>query len=407
MHRSLNLLLALLVFCATASAQLDAVSRARLQTTSGTLRGYVRNRPKIFTPQYFDFSESATGPWRRFDASALERVELEDSTVFERHHVRVPVLAKPVSLRQKSDYTPNVYLDGGLLLEQLVDGNPDLFEYTDSFEVAHFFYRGIGDTALQPIVYEPYEDPYDKGQFGYRNELERLGIRAGCGEAAHTDINYVSYETADMIRYFEQLNACSGGRARVVGRLNKKRSVVRAGIEAGGWFASQYIGLPYDQAARVHTLSGVVGAWIDFLPRRQNTNLLIGMGLSLLTGSNDFQPGTKELRIPHAELSYKAVYLEVTVRRLFGDSRQRPFLESGLMMGGYFSGELHYVVQNPSGGIEQYNSRLGGTSTEAMIGAGLQLPAGSLHLRYGQPLVGNNPFRDRNLSLLLRLALKR
>ncbi|RYZ19743.1 MAG: hypothetical protein EOO16_19015 [Chitinophagaceae bacterium] len=408
MFRYLNLLLALLVISNAASAQLDAVSRARVQTATGTLQGYVRNRTAIATPQDYEFSETATGPFRPIGRGNLLRVELEDSTVLEQHVVRMAILPVPVSQRQKSDYKPAVYVEGPMLLELLVEGTPALYGYTDSFQVAHFFYRSDSD-RLEPILYEPYEDASDRGQFGYRNYLERLGIQAGCGDGERSGVRYVAYETRDMIRFFEQLNACGGRTARVVGRLNRKRNVVRAGLLAGGMRGNYYQTFPGGATDHVHTNGIIAGGWADFFPRRQNANLVLGIAASMNFAGGNNGDGSKVLHVPFASVSYKEFSFDLVARRLFGASRTRLFAEGGLAFSIVTGGEAHFIVesQTPNGPWEEYNYGMGGSRTEALLGGGVYFSLGSLHLRYHQPLVGAYSFQSRSVSLTARLALIR
>jgi hypothetical protein len=407
MRRELFLLLFSFLFLSEAFAQLRPVSRARLLTTGGTLQGFVRNEAKVFTPQYFDFSESEGGPFRRLSAGGMLRVELDDSTVFERHRVRMPILARPVEYRQKFDYTASVYFEGDALLEQLLEGDPALYVYTDSFEVAHFFYREGSDSAVHAITYEPYEDIADKGQFGYRNDLERLGLAAGCGEAVYRDVTYVGYETRDMIQFFQQLNACSGTQARIIGRFNKKSNIIRAGLLAGSRYQTHQAILPYDNRGRTGTLGAFAGAWFDFFPRRQNSNLVVGIALGVSLVNESFSPGTKVLKLPYLEMSYKTLQFEVAARRLFGAGKVRPFLEGGLGMDIVTKGSLFYSIEARNGTEQSGTYRFGGSSTEALLGAGLYGSAGSLHLRFGQSLMGYETISSHSLSLMLRVALLR
>ncbi|TCZ73613.1 hypothetical protein [Flaviaesturariibacter aridisoli] len=408
MFRSLNLLLGFLVIGISVSAQLNAVSRARVQTTTATLQGYVRNRTAVATPQDYEFSETATGPFRPIGRGNLLRVELEDSTVLEQHVVRMAILPVPASQRQKSDYKPEVYVEGPVLLELLVEGTPALYGYTDSFQVAHFFYRSDSG-LLEPIVYEPYEDVNDRGQFGYRNDLERLGIQAGCGDGERSGVRYVAYETHDMIRFFEQLNACGGRTARVVGRLNRRRHVVRAGLLAAGMRSSYYQTFPGGGADHVHSSGIIVGGWADFFPRRQNSNLMLGIAASMNVAGGNNGDGSKVLRIPFASVSYKEFSFDLVARRLFGASRARFFAEGGLAFSIVTGGVAHFIVESPTPNApwEESSYGMGGTRTEAVLGGGVYFSLGSLHLRYHQPLVGAYSFQSRSVSLTARLALIR
>ncbi|RYY84732.1 MAG: hypothetical protein EOO15_18695, partial [Chitinophagaceae bacterium] len=388
MLRKTVLLLCFLFAIVSAEAQLKALSRARIRTTSGTYDGYVRNRAKAYTPTYFDFSEASAGPFRRLTAADLLRVELEDSTVFERHHVRMAIMGKPVSFRQKTDYTPQVYFDGPVLVEQLLEGEPSLYGFTDSFEVEHFFYRFKDSSNLQTIVYEPYDDPSERGQFGWRNELERLGISAGCGEGVRSDVTYVSYDTRAMIQYFRQLNTCAGHTARVVGRFNKVSNVTRAGIMAGGLHSTEYTNLPLGGSASMRWNGFIAGGWVDFFPRRQNANLMVGIGLgmSFRTGNNG--DGTKALRFPFASFSSNELFFDVAVRRLFGNQKLRPFLEGGVALNIAVKGYTNYTVLDQADNPVNYEYNNGGTRTAPYLGAGIYTGAGSLHLRYQQPFIG-------------------
>lgn len=404
MFRRTPLFLLLILLGLAAQAQLQPLSHARLRTPSGSLQGYVRNQPRTATPQYFDFAPDANGPFRRYTASELLRVELDDSTVFERYRVRVPVMGKPVADRRQSDYRPEVYVDGYVLLEQLLEGAPALYGYTDSFEVEHFFYRLPADSGVQAIRYEPYESAGEQGQYAYRNDLERLGITSGCGDRVANDVRYVTYDTRAMIRYFQQLNACAGNTARVVGRFNKTVQVVRAGLLAGGRYASHFATMPYQGSARSNGLGPVAGAWLDFFPRRQNTNLVLGMSLAY-TWTNALGNGDKVLRAPSAALDYQCLYFDVSGRRLLGNGRWRPFLEGGLQLGVFTSGTSSYVVAAPGGNLETIGYRLGGTNSELLAGAGVGSPLLSVHLRYNQPFLGDQPFRSHFVSLTARVAL--
>jgi hypothetical protein len=373
--------------------QNQAYTAAKIKTSSGTLEGFIRNASDASTPQSFSFATDKAGPYRAIAAPEIERVELADGSIYERHYIEVPVLAIPELDRRKYNYSLESYFKGGALVQKIVSGKLSLYTFDDRYENAHFFYTENADTALSILPFEPYvtENSTIEGATAFRNPLGRLAITMGCAEGVRRDVATVAHTERSLVQFFQRLNLCDGGKAATVAGSTRTR--VRFGAMAGGTlqFKSTAAKEGFRPSSEVSAFNPAIGAFADTYTGRSNESNLFTVGLyfSPVSRSTVYTypyNGFYATASQKDKLTGNQVGLELSARHLFGSSNIRPFIEGGFLVHSTFSQKITTIITDTNGNSQVTETPTAGShiGLEALAGGGLQLNRGSLHLRYSR-----------------------
>jgi hypothetical protein len=398
-----RLLFAAMILSIAAAAQNEPLTDATIKTGNGTLSGFVRNASDPSTPQFFSFSTAKSGPFRSIPLNEIERVELADGSIFERHYIEVPLLSAPELERRKSSYGPELYFKGAALVQKVVSGKLSLYSFEDRYEMPHFFFTENQDTALTLLTYEPYvtENSQMEGSSGFRNPLNRLAISMGCSESLSQEVTRASYTERSLTSMFQRLNQCDGGlAAKVNGRgAEGLRTRVRLGAMASGTlqFKSTSAKAGFQPSSKLTAFNPAIGAFADFFTARRNESnvLTVGLYFSPVSRSTVFTyPNSGFYATASEEDKFTAsqLGLELSARHLYGSSVIRPFFEGGFLVHSSFSQKVTRTITDTNGNSQVTKTNTAGShlGIEALVGTGVQLNRGSLHLRYSRGVAAEN-----------------
>jgi hypothetical protein len=406
----ISLIAATLLLSQFSFGQNQAYTAAKIKTRSATLEGFIRNASDASTPQSFYFATDKAGPYRTIAAAEIERVELADGSIYERHYIEVPVLAIAELDRRKYNYGAESYFKGSALVQKIVTGRLSLYTFDDQYENAHFFYTENADTALSILSYEPYvtENSTIEGATAFRNPLSRLAITMGCTEIVSRDVATVAYSERSLSQFFQRLNLCDGGKAATVSGSAGTR--VRFGAMASGTlqFKSTSAKEGFQPSSKLTAFNPAIGAFADFYTGRRNESNLLSIGVYFSPVSRSIvytYPNTGYFATAGQEDKFTAsqLGLELSARHLFGSGAARPFIEGGFLVHSDFSRKVTTTITDTNGNSQATSSTSAGShlGIEALAGGGVQLNRGSLHLRYSHG-VGAERISSLTCSLRVR-----
>ncbi|TCZ73614.1 hypothetical protein [Flaviaesturariibacter aridisoli] len=374
--------------------------------------GYVQVPPSKGTPQELLFSETEDGSFRPLGAEVITRAELAGGPVYERFSVEVPVLSKAPGARVASDYT-RAFPAHTLLLERLVDGGHQLYQFVDAYGYVHFYFRPRNGT-LKSLTYTPYtENGQTAGVTAYQGELAALARDLKCSDWLAGTTAHTPYEALELSQFFSNINAC---KPEAVLRDPSDYSMqLRVGPAIGflqsdiSLRALDYHRLPGLSEGSIGTVKGpVFGAFLELAPLRRLRHMTFGLNMLVApmhqTVNLPYTDTSRHLTVTTASISYTNILADISVRYAFGSGSFQPFVEGGAFLRMTLSGSGSYqwyfsdkqVPSEPLFGPHAVDAGMLG-------GLGLQCYRASLHLRYAKP-VTSEPFATM-LSVVLKVNL--
>jgi hypothetical protein len=209
-------------------AQSNMVPGYIITAKGDTLHGFILDRNSSWSVSSINFATSAAGTPRVYDLSELSTMYLQSYDAY--YQVRtVEIDKKPVDMAQLESDGARRIVTETLLLEQVVRGSIDLYDYTDEKSKRHFFVQKDGGkteelpyvkylTAAGRIVEMPF----------YTGSLQAL--TADCAKAGKPP----RLDRKALIRYITEYNRCMGdAEVTKVGKKNRLIGTAFGGVSLG------------------------------------------------------------------------------------------------------------------------------------------------------------------------------
>jgi hypothetical protein len=157
------------------------------------------------TPRGFDWKTGPDAGVQRAEMEEVAEFGLEDRLRFVRAEVDID-RSSDADERLDNQRAPQ-WVKDTVFLEQLLEGEADLFQYRDNI-LYRFFYRKA-DGPIQQLVYKRYFA--EVGKIATNNRFrQQLWVDLNCRGRDVNDIQ-VRYEKASLRRYFRDYNQCAAG----------------------------------------------------------------------------------------------------------------------------------------------------------------------------------------------------
>lgn len=128
--------------------------------------------------------------------------------------------------RLSEDKQPE-WAESSTFLKRLVDGPANLFVHDNNTAVTYYYKINQGE--INPLIYKTYKT--DSGNSAYNEQFKnQLRANVFCG---NLEINKVKYKSTDLENYFESYNECVSGSDYVRHSIEKTKSKIEFGIQAG------------------------------------------------------------------------------------------------------------------------------------------------------------------------------
>ena len=411
-----SLLFAIAIFFCYLSGSSQNFSRAKITTSRNeTIECFIKNTTYEGTPQIFSYSLTMDGQLVSIRGTEVNKIEFENGAIYEKHSINVPVIFYDYLERNMAQYDVEAnYLKGYRIVEKLISGPVDLYQFIDSFQHSHFFYYTQSDSEIVLLPYKTYVDNtvihYDNN---YKNLLIFLSTLNQCGKSSLTRIENSKYSVDDMIRIFKEINRCAGLTVKSNNPIYSQHGQqIRFGILGGLSLTSLhykavngfYPGLTENSFP--NSTMPMIGVYIDILPVKKIRNYLMTLELyyhmyKSETDSIKANPFTSSIgfvKFSTCNFSPNARFFLKNVKKV------KPFLEGGINISAILSKEDHY--DSYSGSQKSSFPIFGDKGMDVMLGAGggLDFNKFSASLRY-QFSVTNTTSYYNFLSLLAKLNL--
>jgi hypothetical protein len=369
--------------CSLAFAQ-DNLLKAKIYTTTNTvIDAFIKKNFPKSTPQSFDYSVSVSGPFQTIKANSIKRVEFEEGLVFENNFIKIPVILKDYMDRRIKDYErPEDELSGNVLVEKIMVGEVNFYQFIDKYEYEHFFYKKQPDTAITYIPNKTYlteERSFIVQDVSFKTTVKALAVQYHCAPSLDEKIEKLKYERRLMLAIFQDLNACAGTPVEIKTYVNKTKDKPHFGILGGASFLKVK-----DIYNRTGTLSPTVGAFMQVMPGTGYKNYFLNIEASLMYYSSgkalEFASGSGK-----ASLKFLVLNLDPGVRIVLKKKAEGIFLKAGANIRWIVM--ANETVFEPGAAERKIEDRKGGLEYGLLVGTGYSFKKFSLQAQYGTPLL--------------------
>ena len=299
----------------------ETTGRVRIVKTNGeTVSAEAVLPVSETTPQKFLYALNSRDAKIEIAAAEIKSILFFDGPYYEKQAVKLPVIGRDELKRTRMDYeNKKNWLEESVMLERLLDGAVDLYQFVDRYGFPHFFYKANRDSV---VTYLPNASFVENGDFrrdrSYMNLLSFLGTQSECSAVDIERLETTVYNMRGMLSAFKRINDCLGTTVDVASTVQRKKDKIRFGISAGatafGMREKNKSGQVQDFAYN-SSINPTAGIFLEITPQTSNRFALdIEVNFQKANFSSQVIPNTT---IPKRDIQYTMVTLNPLAKFYF------------------------------------------------------------------------------------------
>ncbi len=173
----------------------------------------IKNTDWKNNPSEFDYKLTTDGITGKGSLSTVKEFGVTGFPKYVRADLKIDLSSYDVNKLSKT--RDPEWSQEKLFLKVLVEGKAKLY-YFENSGLIRFFYSTSTDTIVNQLVYKEY---FEQKNQSYVEEFEisinkkfhqQLWINVRCENTREADIEKIAYRKSDLVKYFQNYNACSG-----------------------------------------------------------------------------------------------------------------------------------------------------------------------------------------------------
>lgn len=213
-------------FCFQSYSQINFEEGYYTDNNGKVHRGLIKNYDWRSNPELIEFKASEDAEVANIKKEDIQEFLIDNSSKFRRFTVDVDRSSdseKNLSRQRNPEYTKEI-----LLLRVLLEGDANLYQYTDA-NIIRFFYS-VNNSRVQPLISKRFQ--IDNNIMTNSRFRQQLLDDLNCGSKTQADVRNLQYSRAELVKYFKEYNECKGSgskdfESRTKGVFNLK---IKAGV---------------------------------------------------------------------------------------------------------------------------------------------------------------------------------
>jgi len=376
----LSLLGVLFILCAQSLIAQTNIYPGKLFLEDGTtINAFIKFSAYEGTPQDFSYTTAENSETKRINKDQLKKIELQDGTVYEKYTINVYDINKNYLDRLLWDYSEPNLIAGKYLLEKVVSGKIELYQFLGKYPYPHFFYNEPNDTGVVYLRNNTFVDDNrvlqeDKA---YSTSLKSLVANKNCVASLTRKVENLKYEKTAIIRTFQNINECAGGQAVALNKLKNNKPIWNTGV-VGGVAAASVGNVRFPRSMQT-----AFGIYTEILPAKKVQNYKLGAELIYKTFSTASDSLISDFERGQQTIDVGAVHLNTVFTYLLKPSSRTVFVEGGLNLMYLTQYESVYKFKNVYNNVQSTSYTLSSKFYPGLLaGVGYQFGRLSIRARY-------------------------
>jgi hypothetical protein len=230
----------------------------------------IKNTDWKNNPSEFEYKLTSDGITEKGSLSTVKEFGVTGFSKYVRADLKIDLSSYDVNKLSKT--RDPEWSQEKLFLKVLVEGEAKLYYYENS-GLIRFFYSTSTDTVVNQLVYKEYfeqknKDFVEEFVISVNNKFhQQLWVNVKCPNTSAADIEKIAYRKSDLVKYFQNYNACSGN-TNIVFENKKGNDSFHLKISPGLNYSYLSVINTYDQKYSTHfenQLNFRIGLEAEFL----------------------------------------------------------------------------------------------------------------------------------------------